>query len=105
MYSDDKAIVVLDPDDCDDAALRLAYMWARWTVRKQLAAADEADGVDVERVRCLLDDAARALERHATIKRAHTVARKGIDQAAEQVEALVHESREAIEELQTELQG
>jgi hypothetical protein len=74
-------------------------------VRKQLAAADEADGVDVERVRCLLDDAARALERHVTIKRAHTVARKGIDQAAEQVEALVHESREAIEELQTELQG
>ena len=58
MYSDDKAIVVLDPDDCDDAALRLAYMWARWTVRKQLAAADEAEGVDVERVRCLLDDAA-----------------------------------------------
>jgi hypothetical protein len=105
MYSDDKAIVVLDPDDYDDAALRLAYMWARWTVRKQLAAADEADGVDVERVRCLLDDASRALERHATIKRAHTVARKGIDQAAEQVEALVHESREAIEELQTELQG
>ena len=105
MYSDDKAIVVLDPDELDDSALRLAYMWARWTVRKQLAADDEAEGVDVERVRCLLDDAARALERHATIKRAHTVARKGIDQAAEQVEALVHESREAIEELQTELHG
>ena len=80
-------------------------MWARWTVRKQLAVSRGGRGVDLERVRCLLDDAARALERHATIKRAHTVAAKGIDQAAEQVEALVHESREAIEELQTELQG
>jgi hypothetical protein len=105
MYSDDKAIVVLDPDDLDDSALRLAYMWARWTVRKQLAATEEAEGVDLERVRCLLDDAARALERHATIKRAHTAARKGIEMAADQVEALVHESREALEELAAELQG
>jgi hypothetical protein len=105
MYSDDKAIVVLDPDDFDDSALRLAYMWARWTVRKQLAATDEGEGIDVERVRCLLDDASRALERHATIKRAHTAARKGIEMAADQVEALVHESREALEELETELQG
>ncbi len=105
MYSDDKAIVVLDPDDVDDSALRLAYMWARWTVRKQLAAGDEADGIDVERVRCLLDDASRALERHATIKRAHTAARKGIDMAADQVAALVHESRAALDELEAELQG
>ena len=104
-YSDDKAIVVLDPDDEDDSALRLAYMWARWTVRRQLTTADEADGVDLERVRCRLEDASRALERHATIKRAHTVARKGIDQAAEQVEALVFEAHEAIDELQSELQA
>ena len=105
MYSDDKAIVVLDPDDCDDSALRLGYMWARWTVRKQLAASDEQEGVDLERVRCLLEDASRALERHATIKRAHTAARKGIEQAADQVEALVFESRQALDELETELQG
>jgi hypothetical protein len=106
-YSDDKAIVVLDPDDEDDAALRLGYMWARWTVRKQLAGADEEEGetLDVERVRCLLDDASRALERHATIKRAHTAARKGIEQAADQVEALVFESRQALDDLHAELQG
>jgi hypothetical protein len=105
-YNDDKAIAVLDPDEDDDSALRLAYMWARWTVRKQLAAADEEEGdtLDVERVRCLLDDASRALERHATIKRAHTAARKGIEQASEQVEALVHESRQAIDDLEAELQ-
>ncbi|MET0276498.1 MAG: hypothetical protein ABW211_06605 [Acidimicrobiia bacterium] len=105
MYTDDKAIVVLDPDDEDDAALRLGYMWARWTVRKQLASSEEQDGIDVERVRCLLEDASRALERHATIKRAHTVARKGIDQAGEQVQLLVAESRTALDDLALELQG
>jgi hypothetical protein len=96
---------VLDPDDLDDSALRLGYMWARWTVRKQLASSDEQEGIDIERVRCLLEDASRALERHATIKRAHTVARKGIDQAGEQVQALVLETRTAIDDLAIELQG
>ncbi len=105
MYTDDKAIVVLDPDDLDESALRLGYMWARWTVRKQLASSDEQEGIDIERVRCLLEDASRALERHATIKRAHTVARKGIDQAGEQVQALVLETRTAIDDLAIELQG
>ena len=105
MYSDDKAIVVLDPDDEDDSALALAYMWARWTVRKNLSTAEPDDGIDVERVRCLLEDASRALERHATIKRAHTQARKGIDQASEQVEALVRETRQAMADLEAELQG
>jgi hypothetical protein len=105
MYSDDKAIAVLDPDDEDDSALALAYMWARWTVRKNLSAAEPDDGIDVERVRCLLDDASRALDRQATIKRAHTQARKGIDQASEQVEALVRETREAMADLEAELQG
>ena len=75
QYFDDKAIVVLDPDDEDESALRLAYMWARWTVRKGLAVSEEAE-VDLERVRCLLDDAARALERHTSIKRFHTQARR-----------------------------
>jgi hypothetical protein len=105
MYSDDKAIVVLDPDDLDESALRLGYMWARWTVRKQLATSDEQEGIDLERVRCLLEDASRALERHTTIKRAHTAARKGIDMAADQVASLVHESREALDELEVELKG
>ena len=66
---------------------------------------DEQAEFDLERVRCLLDDASRALERHAAIKRSHTAARKSIDQAADQVEALVFESRQALDELETELQG
>ena len=53
-YSDCKAIVVLDPDDGDDSALRLAYMWARWAVRRSLGVS-EHDDVDLERVTRLLE--------------------------------------------------
>src|SRR6478672_3204234 len=104
QHFDDKAIVVFDPDDEDDSALRLAYMWARWTVRKGLAVSEEAE-VDLERVRCLLDDAARALERHTSIKRFHTQARKSIDQAADQVRDLVDEVHETLDSLDAELRA
>ena len=104
QHHDDKAIVVFDPDDEDDSALRLAYMWARWTVRKGLAVGEEAE-FDLERVHCLLDDAARALERHTAIKRFHTQARKNIDQAADQVRDLIDEVHESLESLDTELRA
>jgi hypothetical protein len=103
-HFDDKAIVVLDPDDEDDSALRLAYMWARWTVRKGLAVSEEAE-VDLERVRCLLDDASRALERHTAIKRFHTQAKKSIDQASDQVRDLVTEVHDTLDALDTELRA
>ncbi len=103
-HFDDKAIAVLDPDDEDESALRLAYMWARWTVRKGLAVSEEAE-VDLERVRCLLDDAARALERHTAIKRFHTQAKKSIDQAADQVRDLVGEVQETLDSLDAELRA
>ena len=103
-HFDDKAIVVFDPDDGDDSALRLAYMWARWTVRKGLAVSEETE-LDLERVRCLLDDASRALERQTAIKRFHTQAKKNIDQAAEQVGSLVDEVHQSIQELDAELRA
>lgn len=103
-HFDDKAIAVLDPDDEDESALRLAYMWARWTVRKGLAVSEEAE-VDLERVRCLLDDASRALERHTAIKRFHTQAKKSIDQAADQVRDLVGEVHESLDALDAELRA
>jgi hypothetical protein len=79
-------------------------MWARWTVRKGLAVSKEAE-IDLERVRCLLDDAARALERHTAVKRFHTQAKKSIDQAAEQVCDLVSEVHEALDTLDAELRA
>ena len=48
-YAGNKAIVVLDKEGLDDAALRLAYMWARWVVRRDLCGAP-ADELDLERV-------------------------------------------------------
>jgi hypothetical protein len=104
QYNDDKAIVVLDPDDGDESALRLAYMWARWTVRRRLATG-EPDGVDLERVAGLLEDAGRALERCTAIKRFHTQAKKSIDQAGEQVCDLVSEVRDTLDELDADLRG
>jgi len=103
-YNDDKAIVVFDPDDGDDSALRLAYMWARWTVRRQLATTEQ-EGIDLERVAGLLEDASRALERATAIKRFHTQAQKNIDQASDQVRDLVSEVRVALDGLEAELQG
>lgn len=103
-HFDDKAVVVLDPDDDDESALRLAYMWARWTVRKGLTVSEDT-GLDLERVRCLLDDASRALERHTAIKRFHTQAKKSIDQAADQVRDLVGEVHESLDALDAELRA
>ena len=105
QYNDDKAIVVLDPDDEDDSALRLAYMWARWTVRRRLAASERGRVSTSSGSRCLLEDAARALERHTAIKRFHTQAKKSIDQAAEQVRDLVGEVHESLDALDADLRG
>ena len=100
-YSDNKAIAVLD-EDGDDAALRLAYMWARWVVRRQFASTEGGD-LDTARIMDLIEEVARALKRSTTIKRSHTTAKKSIDQAGREVTALVNEVREALEALGTEL--
>ena len=107
QYFDDKAIVVLDPDDEDTSALRLAYMWARWTVRRQLVVASEekTEAIDLERVGCLLDDATRAVERHVQVKRFHTQAKKSIDQASEHVSSMVSEVTDALGALDAELRS
>ncbi len=101
-YSGDKAIVVYDPEECDDSALRLAYMWARWVVRRELAGT-AAEDVDVERIGTLIDDALRAVERVTAIKRGHTQAKKSIDQAGEQVALLAAEVRDALDAVAEEL--
>jgi hypothetical protein len=103
-YSGDKAIVVYDTEDGDDSALRLAYMWARWVVRRELAGA-AAEDIDVERIGILIDDALRAIDRVTAIKRAHTHARKLIDQAGEQVALMAGEVRDALDAVGDELRA
>jgi len=101
-YSDTKAIVVMDPDGLDLNALHLAYMWARWVVRREIAVSNGED-MDTERITALINDARRALERQTAIKRFHSEARNGIDRAANQVNDLVDEVESALASLLTEM--
>jgi len=96
-----RAVVVLDPEGGDDGALRLAYMWARWVARRDRARPD--DGFDPERVRDLIDEVNRALQRVRTIRRHHTEAAKGIERARDELGALEDDARRAIETLGREL--
>jgi outer membrane murein-binding lipoprotein Lpp len=96
----DKAVVVLD--DGGDLALRLAYLWARMTVRAGLGA-DSGDEIDVERMSALVTEARRALEMLSTVKGCHSKARNAIDQASTQVAELVDHVRAALDQLDSEL--
>ena len=102
-YTDNKAIIVLD-EDGDDTALRLGYMWARWVVRRQFASAPGGN-LDVARITDLIEDAKRALGRSTTIKRSHTQAKRGIEQAGREVDLLVTEVRDTMEALASELEA
>jgi hypothetical protein len=102
--SGNRAIVVLDPDGADDGALRLAYMWARWVVRRELSGLD-ADRLDPQRIAARIDEASRALERVRTIRRCHTQARRGIEQAGRELDLLNGEVVAALEALRLELGG
>lgn len=101
-YTDNKAIVVFDPADGDDSALRLAYMWGRWVVRRELSGSD-AEGLDLERVTALLGEAVRGLAHLTQIKGFNTKARKNIDQAEEHAIAMVTEVEDALTSLEAEL--
>ncbi len=101
-YAGNKAIVVLDKEGADDSALRLGYMWARWVVRRDLCA-EPSDELDVARIGGLIDDAARAIDRCTTIRKYHTQARKGIEHAGLELDALVDEVRESLDAIGEEL--
>lgn len=96
-----KAILVLDKEDPDASAVRLAYMWGRWVAKRELAGKDDA--VDLARVESLLDDARRALQRATQMKKCHTTARKSIEEATAQVEGLVAEVSAALDDLCAEV--
>ena len=92
-----KAIVTLDKDGLDERALRLACMWARWMVRRQLA---DVDGdLDIDRVESLIGEARRALARATTVRRAHSAAKRKIDEAGSQVDDLVDDVDTALHAL------
>ena len=59
--------------------------------------------LDVARVCTLIDDASRAIERCSTIRKYHTQARKGIEHAGVELDALVDEVRESLDAIGEEL--
>jgi hypothetical protein len=77
-------------------------MWARWVVRRELCGTP-VDELDVERVCALIDDASRGIDRCSTIRKYHTQARKGIDQAGAELDAMVDDVRESLDAIASEI--
>lgn len=97
----DRAIVVYDKDDADPTALRLACAWARWIVQRE--SRPDHDGVDLEVIGRLIDEARRSLERVSTIRRAHSAAAKKIGEASGQVAELNAELSNALNRIEQAL--
>jgi hypothetical protein len=93
--------VVFDRNDLDDRALRLACLWARWVVRRQLH--DGPIGPDLDLMAAAIDRARRALGRAASIRRAHSTAANAVAEAAGQVDELICEIDDALRSLTQEL--
>lgn len=98
---DRRAIVVLDKDELDPHALRLAYLWARWVATRDASAA--CDGVDVERMLAVIESTARSLKTASAVRGSHTQARKAIDQAGRQLDSLLADVQSALDELESAL--
>jgi hypothetical protein len=96
-----RAVVVYDPTERDDLALRLACCWARWVVRRQLAAA--GDTVDLDRVGTLIEDARQALRTRSTIDRALTTSANKITEAKNHLGTLVAEVEAALTSIEGEI--
>jgi hypothetical protein len=100
---DHKAIVVLDKEELDVCALRLACLWARWTARREEAEAIES--VDPARVQTLIDAARLSLKPATTIRGDHTKARTAIDHATQHLEGLVSDLKGTLDQLESEIAG
>jgi hypothetical protein len=96
-----RALVVFDPNEDDDVALRLACCWARWVVRRQLGAA--GDDIDLDRIGSLIDDARQALRTRSTIDRALTTSANKIGEARGHLGTLVAEVEVALAAIEGEI--
>lgn len=103
-FHGDRAICVYDPDEGDDGALWLAYMWARWTALRSIERTENEER-DLDEAEAAIAEASQALARVTTIKTALTRARNGIDQAGPEVEALRDELQAALGRLRLALGG
>jgi hypothetical protein len=96
-----KAIVVIDKNAPDVGALRLAYCWARMAVCRDLVA--DRPEVDLERLDALIQEARRTLGRVTQVRRFHSAARKGVDDAGQQVDAIARDVAATLDSLEAEI--
>lgn len=100
-YWGNYAVVVFDKETLDDAPLRLACLWARWMVRRQLTEGE--DDVSLDRVADLIDEGRRALDRITTVRRCHTTAVKRIREATGQVDEMADELAGVLDAIASEI--
>jgi hypothetical protein len=101
-YHGTRALAVLDKDEPDPGALRLACLWARWIARRQLS--EDSELVDSERIEALIAEGSRALDRLVTIRRCHTAARNKIQEAGSQVDDLGTELDGILSRIRAEIE-
>jgi hypothetical protein len=101
QWFDHKALVVLDKDELDPLALRLACAWARWTATRE--AVGEADTVDTVRILGLLDDVRLSLRLASAVKGSHTKAKTAIAQAGQQLDEMTAEIAAKLTEIDAEV--
>jgi len=96
-YWGDQAIVVLDKDDPDERLIQMACLWARWVARRE-ASSDKGE-MDAEAVFAAFTKLSNALGKVTNIRRAHTEAKKHIDQAVSGVDEMKDEIQEQLDHL------
>jgi hypothetical protein len=101
QWFDHKALVVLDKEELNTCALRLACLWARWTARREDA--DGSETIDTARVQALINAARLSLKTTTAIKGDHTKARTAIDQASGHLLGLVNDLNGTLDALEVEI--
>jgi hypothetical protein len=99
----ERAVLVIDKDDPDESAVRLAYMWARWVARRRLG--ENNASIDTDKIETLISDTIRALQHASQVRKGHTMARKGIEEAGEHLDTMTREIKATMDELRSEIES
>jgi hypothetical protein len=97
----ERAVLVIDKDNPDESAVRLAYMWARWVARRRLG--ENNASIDIDKIETLISDTIRSLQHASQVRRGHTMAKKGIMEAGEHLDTMTREIESTMDELRSEI--
>jgi hypothetical protein len=103
-HFDHTAIVVCDKEGVDPQAVRLALMWARWVVHRDLGQTP-SDGFDAEKAAALIEQGLRALQRVTPIKGGLTRVTNELDGVRRQVTDMSQEIEDVLDALAALIRG